>query len=102
MLWWAPFKVSAMTSRRQISIVLFGLCLASVPANAASDDLALCLDISTRLEAGGDVGDKDLAAAQAACARLAAAKPDHAESVKINAAIATLGDERQHRASLHH
>jgi hypothetical protein len=84
-------------------MLLFGLSLAAgTQASAASNDLSLCLDASTRLEAGGDVGDKELQAAQAACARLAATQPDHAESIKINAAVATLNDERQRRASQHH
>ena len=89
-----------MPVRRSSLILLLGLSLAT--ASAASGDLALCLDASTRLEAGGDVGDKDLKAAQAACARLEGSTQDHAESVKINAAVATLNDERQRRANQHH
>ena len=100
---WAIHGESTMPVHRSSLILLFGLSLATaVPVGAASGDLALCLDASTRLEAGGDVGDKDLKAAQAACARLEGSQPDHAESVKINAAVATLNDERQRRANQHH
>ena len=90
-----------MTFGRKTLMLLLGLCLEAVaPAKAAGNDLTLCLDTTTRLDAGGDVSDKELAAAQAACARVAAAQPGHEESVKITAAFATLGDEHQRRA--HH
>ncbi len=94
-----------MTLSQYRLFLLFGLFLsatACAPADAASSDLTLCLDTSTRLDAGGDVGDKDLAAAQAACARVENTHPDHAESVKIVAAAATLSDEHQRRAAQHH
>lgn len=71
--------------------------VAAAVSNASAGDLSLCLDTSTKVEAGGDVADKDLQAAQAACSRVDATKPAHEEQVKVTAAIASLNEERQRR-----
>jgi hypothetical protein len=79
------------------------LCAASLglapwcagPANAA--ELGACLDPATVLGAGGDVSDKELASAQAACAQLKQTTQDHKLLMRINAAQATLAAEAKRR-----
>jgi hypothetical protein len=65
------------------------------PANAA--ELGACLDPATVLGAGGDVSDKELASAQAACAQLKQTTQDHKLLMRINAAQATLAAEAKRR-----
>ena len=92
-----------MRVRRPYRMFLLGLSLAAAPcAHAASGALALCLDASTRLDAGADVSDKELKTAEAACARLRKSELNHEETVRINAAAATLDDEERRRAATHH
>ncbi|MGD0533405.1 MAG: hypothetical protein ABSA62_14350 [Methyloceanibacter sp.] len=63
---------------------------------------ALCLDVATKLEAGGDVGDKDLGAARQACGRAEQSVNDPAVKPKLDAGSSTINDEsaRRHRLSL--
>lgn len=79
------------------SALLQALTWADSSAEAAGIDLAPCVDASTTLGAGGDVSDKDLAAAQSACARLKQTTQDHKLLVRINAAAANLAAEAQRR-----
>ena len=55
---------------------MHGAAAAAGTAKAANEGLASCLDPSTTLLAGGDVGDKELMAAQNACARLKQSSSD--------------------------
>ena len=52
------------------------LLLSSLAINGAvaANDLYHCLDPSTKLDAGGDVSDKELSAARQACAQLQQSK----------------------------
>jgi len=84
----------------RFGLALF-LCLASLapwstgPAKAA--DLGACLDPATVLGAGGDVSDKELATAQAACVQLKQTTQDQKLLMRINAAQATLAAEAKRR-----
>ncbi len=73
------------------------LCCAALHAQAAGNGLAGCVDASTVLLAGGDVSDKELAAAQSACAQLKQTTQDDKLLLRINAATATLAAEAQRR-----
>ena len=65
--------------------------------NAEAADLAACLDPATVIGAGGDVSDKELAAAQGACAQLKQSTQDGKVLMRINAAAATLAAEAKRR-----
>ena len=86
----------------RFGLALF-LCVASLgfaswPAiNAQAADLAACLDPATVISAGGDVSDKDLAAAQGACTQLKQTTQDEKVLMRINAAQATLAAEAKRR-----
>jgi hypothetical protein len=64
---------------------------------AAASDLSQCLDPSTKLDAGGDVSDKELNAAIQACAKLQQSGLDAATRLRVNHAASDLGDEQRHR-----
>jgi hypothetical protein len=64
---------------------------------SAGDELSRCLDASTTLNAGGGVGDKELAAAQSACAHLKQSSQDSKTLARANAAAATIADEVKRR-----
>ena len=70
---------------------------AMVAGASAGDELSRCLDASTTLNAGGDVGDKELAAAQSACAHLKQSSQDSKTLARVNAAAATIADEVKRR-----
>jgi hypothetical protein len=70
-------------------------------AQAADNELAACLDASTIILAGGDVGDKEIASAQSACARLKQTTQDEKVLIRINAAASTLASEAKRRQSKH-
>jgi hypothetical protein len=69
---------------------------------AAANDLSVCLDASTILQAGGDVGDKELTAAQNACAHLRQTSQDSKTLARVNAAAETIADEVQRRQASRH
>jgi hypothetical protein len=79
---------------------LLAAVLGAAPARAADKDLSLCLDVATTLEAGGDVSDKDLAAAHLACEHARTAD-DPALRLKVNADSATVDDETRKRQAAH-
>jgi hypothetical protein len=66
-------------------------------ARAAAPDLAPCLDPATVIGAGGEVSDKDLAAAQSACARLQQSTQDEKLLIRLQAAASTLASEAKRR-----
>jgi hypothetical protein len=76
---------------------MHGAAAAAGTAKAANEGLASCLDPSTTLLAGGDVGDKELMAAQNACARLKQSSSDSHTIARINAAAANIADELRRR-----
>lgn len=80
----------------RFGLALF-LCCTALQAQAAGDELAACLDPSTTILAGGDVSDKELAAAQSACARLKQTTQDEKLLKRIDAAASTLASEAQRR-----
>jgi hypothetical protein len=84
------------------SVALLGAMGAGASAKAASTELSSCLDASTTLNAGGDVGNKELTAAQNACARLKQSAPDQKTLARINAAAATIADEVKRRQASQH
>lgn len=78
------------------AIVLAALaCLlaSGTMAGAADRDLTLCLDTGTKLDAGGDVSDKDLGAARQACQRAKHITQTEDVQPKLNAAAVTVDDE---------
>jgi hypothetical protein len=66
-------------------------------AEAAANELSACLDPSTTLLAGGDVSNKELSAAQSACARLKQTTQDEKLLARINFAAETLASEAKRR-----
>jgi hypothetical protein len=68
----------------------------------AESDLSHCLDPSTNLDAGGDVSDKELAAARRACAQLQQLGLDEATRRRVDHAASTIIDEQQRRQASHH
>jgi hypothetical protein len=64
---------------------------------ASANDLPVCLDVYTKLEAGGDATDKELATAQQACARLLQTTQTSDAKRKTDAAAATIAEEQQRR-----
>jgi len=74
--------------------------LASCPhALAAGSDLSRCLDADTVLEAGGPVPEKELTAARQACLRAQQTSLGSLDRKKVEAALATIGEELQRHAS---
>lgn len=87
-------------------ILALALCCVALPAaapnaKAAANELSACLDASTTIEAGGDVSDKELAAAQNACAQLKQTTQDQKTLARINAAAANLAAEAKRRQAKH-
>ncbi len=71
-------------------------------ALAANAELSRCLDPSTTLEAGGSVSDKELKAAQSACAELKQTSLDYQATVKVKAAAETIDEEVKRRSAAGH
>ena len=93
-----PTTVSRRRSPRLLVLAaLVSLLISGTMAAAADHDLKLCLDIATKLEAGGDVSDKDLSAAHQAC-QLAEQIPQSRDvGPKLDAASSTVNDESARR-----
>ena len=89
-------------------VVALGLCCMAVATTAsyqsakAANDLSLCLDTWTTLDAGGPVSDEVLAAAQNACARLQQSPQDRKTLEKINKAVEVIAGEVQRRQAAPH
>jgi hypothetical protein len=73
----------------------------AITGAAAGPDLSHCLDPATKLDAGGDVSDKELAAARQACAHLQQSESDEGTRRRIDHAASTISDEQQHRQAAH-
>ena len=86
---------------RRLALVLLLSSLVITEA-AAGIDLSHCLDPSTKLDAGGDVSDKELVAARQACAQLQQSNLDAATRIRVDHAASNLSDELQHRQATHH
>jgi hypothetical protein len=82
---------------RRLALALLLSSLAITRA-AAGIDLSHCLDPSTKLDAGGDVSDKELVAARQACAQLQQSSLDSATRIRVDHAASNLNDELQHRS----
>jgi hypothetical protein len=83
-------------------VAVHGAAAASNAAKAAAGDLSSCLDPSTKLLAGGDVDDKQLMAAQSACARLKQSSSDSHTIARLDAAAANIASELQRRQASKH
>jgi hypothetical protein len=83
-------------------VAVHGAAPAGAAAKAAGGDLSSCLDPSTKLLAGGDVDDKQLMAAQSACARLKQSSSDSHTIARLDAAAANIADELQRRQASKH
>ena len=83
-----------MRLRFCLALLLSGLAISGAMAGS---DLSSCLDPSTKLDAGGDVSDKELIAAQQACARLQQSGLDAGTRLRVDHAASTLSDEQQRR-----
>jgi hypothetical protein len=77
------------------------LALVAITGAVAGSDLSPCLDPATRLDAGGDVSDKELTAARQACANLQGSELDAKSRRFVDHAASTLSDEQQHRQASH-
>ena len=86
---------------RRLALALLLSSLASGAA-VAGLDLSHCLDPATKLDAGGDVSDKELAAARQACAQLQKLNLDADSKRRVDHAASDLSDEQQHRQAAHH
>jgi hypothetical protein len=102
--------VSPRKNREEIMprlILALALCCVALPAAAASNakpaanDLSLCVDTWATLGAGGPVSDKELAAAQNACAHLQQAPQDDKNVARINAAAEAIAAEVKRRQAKH-
>jgi hypothetical protein len=78
------------------------ICAAYGAAAAGGGELSSCLDPSTALLAGADIGDKELVAAQNACARLKQSSSDRHTIARIDAAAANIADELKRRQASKH
>ena len=79
--------ISYDTSR--FALLIFSLAITGA---AAWTDLSPCLDPSTKLDAGGDVSDKELAAARQACAQLQQSNLDPSTRIRVDHAASILSD----------
>ena len=81
----------------------FALLLSTLTITGAlaGSDLSPCLDPSTKLDAGGDVSDKELSAALKACEKLQQSGLDAATLLRVNHAASDLSDEQRHRQKSH-
>jgi hypothetical protein len=79
-----------------------GAAAAGGSATAAAGELSSCLDPSTALLAGADIDDKELVAAQNACARLKQSSSDRHTIARIDAAAANIADELKRRQASKH
>jgi hypothetical protein len=85
---------------RRLGFALLLSTLTIIGALAGSD-LSPCLDPSTKLDAGGDVSDKELSAALKACEKLQQSGLDAATLLRVNHAASDLSDEQRHRQKSH-
>jgi hypothetical protein len=85
--------------RLGLALLLSGLAISGA---IAGSDLSSCLDPSTTLDAGGDVSDKQLAAARQACAHLQQSGLDEKTRIRVDHAASTLSDEQQRRQASRH
>ena len=89
-------------------VLALGLCCMVVAVAAgyqgakAANDLSLCLDTWTTLDAGGPVSDEELVAAQSACARAQQSTQDRHTLKRINAAGEFIAAEVQRRQAARH
>jgi hypothetical protein len=83
------------------SLALYGPTAASAGAKAEGGEMSRCLDTSTKLEAGGDVSDKELAEAQQACASVTQSAKDTETIARVTAAASNLTAEAGRRKSGH-
>jgi hypothetical protein len=81
---------------------LLAMALGVAAAWAADKDLLLCLGVTTTLEAGGDVTDKELAAAHHACEQAKQTIHDESTRPKVDAAFAAVDDETRKRQAAQH
>jgi hypothetical protein len=82
---------------KRVPALLAASMLLAVAANAAGADLTLCRDTRTKLDAGGDVSDKELSAARQACQRAVQVPQDAEVKPKLDAAAVTVEDEAAKR-----
>jgi hypothetical protein len=93
-----PSTLSMRQSTRLLLLTALAcLLLSGTMAAAADHDLTLCLDTGTKLDAGGDVSDKDLSAARQACQRATHITQTEEVQPKLNAAAVTVDDEMAKR-----
>lgn len=84
--------------RLALVLVLSGL---AITGSLAGSNLSPCLDTATKLDAGGDVTDSELAAARQACAHLQQSDLDRNTRRRVDHAASTLSDELQRRQAAH-
>ena len=85
----------------ETSSLILLLSSLSISRAVAGSDLSLCLDPGTKLDAGGDVSDKELTAAQQACAHLQQSGLDRKSRLLVDHAASVLSDEQQRRQAAH-
>jgi hypothetical protein len=90
-----------MHGHKEILLLILGLLAACPHALAAGSDLSRCLDANTVLEAGGAVPEKELMAARQACLRAQQSSLGSLDRTKVEAALATIGEEQQRHSASH-
>jgi hypothetical protein len=85
-------------TRIALALLVSGL---AINMAAAASDLSQCLDPSTKLDAGGDVSDRELSAAIQACAKLQQSGLEAAARLRVDHAASVLSDEQRHRQKSH-
>jgi hypothetical protein len=86
-----------MGKSQGVLLIAFLLFAGRSQAASRDHDLSLCLDVATKIEAGGDVSDKDLGAAHQACGRAEQRPQDPEVKPKLDAAALTITDEQTRR-----
>ena len=81
---------------KRLALVLF-LSGLSIHSAVAANDLSHCIDPATKLDAGGDVSDRELTTAGQACAHLQHSLLDEPSRLRIDHAAATISEEQQRR-----
>ena len=86
---------------KRLALVLF-LSGLSIHSAVAANDLSHCIDPVTKLDAGGDVSDRELTTAGQACAHLQHSFLDEPSRLRIDHAAATISEEQQRREASSH
>ena len=85
-----------------IFFTMFLALLAGSEAMGADNNISVCLNMATKLEAGGHVSDDNLIAAHLACERAKERASDGVTRMKLAVALGAIDDEHRRRAASHY